>query len=283
MRSARSPLAPSLLGRSARHAVLLTLALIYLLPFVWMFSISLKPSGEIFEAGFNLLPRDWAAWENYHAALTRVPLMRYLFNGVLVCAGILVIQVLLALPAAYCFAKIKFRGHDMAWGLVMLSLMVPFQATAIPLYVALYHAGLLDSYAALIVPFIASAFGIFMFRQAIKAIPDDLIHAARLDGMNEYELLWRVIFPVCMPTLMAFSIFSVVWHWNDYFWPLLVINTQELATPPLGTMFFANEEAGSDYGPLMAGTVLITLPLVVFFLFAQKRFIEGVTFTGVKA
>lgn len=278
-----SPLAPSLLLRCIRHTVLMVLALMFLLPFIWMLSISLKPSAEIFEPGLRLLPKDWAAWENYSAALTRVPLLRYLLNGVVVCLGILLLQILLAFPAAYCFAKMRFRGQRLAWGLVMLSLMVPFQATAIPLYVALYHLGWLDSYAALIVPFVASAFGIFMFRQAIKAIPDELVQAARLDGMGEFELVWRVILPACVPTLMAFSIFSVVWHWNDYFWPLLVISTTELATPPLGTMFFANEEAGSDYGPLMAGTVLITLPLLIFFLAAQKRFIEGVTFSGVKA
>ncbi|EON15509.1 MULTISPECIES: carbohydrate ABC transporter permease [Pandoraea] len=279
----RSPLAPSLAGRCVRHALLMTLALLYLLPFVWMVSISLKPASEIFDAGLRLLPHDWAAWENYRAALTRVPLLRYLFNGVVVCLGILAAQIVLAFPAAYCFAKLRFRGSRLAWGLVMLSLMVPFQATAIPLYVFLYHLGLLDSRAALIIPFVASAFGIFMFRQAIKGVPDDLIHAARLDGMGEFELVWRVVLPACMPSVVAFSIFSVVWHWNDYFWPLLVISTQDLATPPLGAMFFANEDAGSDYGPLMAGTVMITIPLVVFFLFAQKRFIEGVTFAGVKA
>ena len=160
--------------------------------------------------------------------------------------------------------------------------MIPFQATAIPLYILLYHAGLLDTTAALILPFIASAFGIFLMRQFFIGVPDDLIHAARLDGMGEFELVWRVMMPAAMPALIAFSIFSVVWHWNDYFWPLLVINTTDLATPPLGTMFFKNEEAGTDFGPLMAGTVIITLPLLLFFLSAQKRFIEGVTLTGVK-
>lgn len=146
----------------------------------------------------------------------------------------------------------------------------------------LYHLGLLDTTAALIIPFIASAFGIFLMRQFFRGVPDDLIHAARLDGMGEFELVWRILMPAAMPALIAFSIFSVVWHWNDYFWPLLVINTMDLATPPLGTMFFMNEEAGTNYGPLMAGTVIITLPLLLFFLVAQKRFIEGVTLSGVK-
>ena len=119
-------------------------------------------------------------------------------------------------------------------------------------------------------------------RQFFRTVPDDLVHAARLDGMSEFELVWRVMLPTAVPALFAFAIFSVVWHWNDYFWPLLVISSPELATPPLGTMFFRNEEAGINYGPLMAGTVLITAPLLLLFIAAQKRFIEGVTLTGVK-
>lgn len=265
-----------------RHLTLMTGAAFFLLPFVWMFSASLKPAAEIFSDGFQFWPDQWAAIENYRRAFTQVPLLRYLLNGVLVCGGILLVQVLLALPAAYCFAKLDFRGKGAAWSLVMLALMIPFQATAIPLYVLLYQLGLLDSLSALVIPFVASAFCIFLLRQSIAGIPDDLIHAARIDGMGEFELLWRVVAPAAVPSLMAFAIFSVVWHWNDYFWPLLVISTPDNATPPLGTMFFKNEESGSDYGPLMAATVVVTLPLVAFFLAAQKRFIEGVTLSGVK-
>lgn len=278
----KNPMQPGLPWRVLRHTLLLAGAAVYLLPFVWMLSTSLKPADEIFRDGFHLLPRQWAAVENYTRALTQVPLLRYLWNGIVVCGGILILQIIVSLPAAYCFAKLKFRGKRLAWGLVLLSLMIPFQATAIPLYILLYHAGLLDTTAALILPFIASAFGIFLMRQFFVGVPDDLIHAARLDGMGEFELVWRVMMPAAMPALIAFSIFSVVWHWNDYFWPLLVINTTDLATPPLGTMFFKNEEAGTDFGPLMAGTVIISLPLLLFFLSAQKRFIEGVTLTGVK-
>lgn len=273
---------PCLGWRIMRHAVLMSAALLFLMPFIWMVSASLKPADEIFSDGWRLLPSHWAMLENYTRALTQVPLLRYLLNGVLVCSSILVLQVLVALPAAYCYAKLSFRGKRWSWALVMLTLMIPFQATAIPLYIMLHLAGWLDTTVALVVPFIASAFGIFLLRQFIIGVPDDLIHAARLDGMGELELVWRIIMPAAMPALTAFAIFSVVWHWNDYFWPLLVINTQDLATPPLGTMFFKNEESGSDYGPLMAGTVLITLPLIAFFLMAQKRFIEGVTLSGVK-
>ncbi|WP_240523269.1 carbohydrate ABC transporter permease [Polaromonas sp. AER18D-145] len=274
---------PSILFRSFRHLVLMTGAAIFLAPFIWMVLTSLKPADEIFTREFSLLPSRLALVENYTQALTKVPLLRYLWNGVVVCAAILILQIVVALPAAYAFAKLDFRGKTWAWRLVLLALMIPHQATAIPIYVMLHHLGLLNTLSALIVPFIISAFGIFLMRQFFRTVPDDLIHAARLDGMNELELVWRVMLPTAIPALFAFSIFSVVWHWNDYFWPLLVIASPELATPPLGTMFFRNEEAGTNYGPLMAGTVLITAPLVLFFIAAQKRFIEGVTLTGVKA
>jgi multiple sugar transport system permease protein len=274
---------PSALFRSTRHVVLMVGAIIFLAPFIWMVLTSLKPADEIFTRELTLLPSRLALVENYTEALTRVPLLRYLWNGVFVCSAILVLQIVVALPAAYAFAKLDFHGKKWAWGLVLLALMVPHQATAIPMYVMLHHLGLLNTLAALIVPFTISAFGIFLMRQFFRTVPDDLVNAARLDGMSELELVWRVMLPTAIPALFAFSIFSVVWHWNDYFWPLLVIASPELATPPLGTMFFRNEEAGINYGPLMAGTVLITAPLVLLFVAAQQRFIEGVTLTGVKS
>lgn len=273
---------PSLLFRAARHLLLMTGALIFLAPFIWMVLTSLKPVDEIFTRELTLLPTRLALVENYTEALTRVPLLRYLWNGIVVCAAILVLQILVLLPAAYAFAKLEFRGKTWAWRLVLLALMIPHQATAIPTYVMLHHLGMLNTLSALIVPFSISAFGIFLMRQFFRTVPDDLVHAARLDGMSEFELVWRVMLPAAVPALFAFAIFSVVWHWNDYFWPLLVISSPELATPPLGTMFFRNEEAGINYGPLMAGTVLITAPLLLLFIAAQKRFIEGVTLTGVK-
>lgn len=273
---------PSTLFSGFRHVVLMSGACVFLAPFVWMLLTSLKPADEIFAREVSLLPTQWAAIENYTEALTKVPLLHYLWNGIVVCAGILVLQILVALPAAYAFAKLNFRGKAWAWRMVLLALMIPHQATAIPVYVMLHHAGMLNTMSALIVPFTISAFGIFLMRQFFRTVPDDLIHAARMDGMGELELLWRVMLPTAIPALFAFSIFSVVWHWNDYFWPLLVIASPELATPPLGTILFRNEEAGTNYGPLMAGTVVITAPLVLMFMAAQKRFVEGVTLTSVK-
>ncbi len=271
-----------MLGHVLRHLLLIAGLVIMLAPFVWMVSTSLKPPNEIFSTKLSLLPNTWAAAENYTKAFTKVPLLRYLLNGVIVTGGIFLLQLMVSLPAAYALAKLRFRGRDILFTMVLIGLMIPAQAPAIPRYVMLYEAGLLDSYAALILPFVFSAFGIFLMRQFFKTVPDDLMHAARIDGLGEFEILWRIMLPLAMPAMLAFGVISIVSHWNDFFWPLIVIQTGDLATPPLGTLFFRNEEAGSDFGPLMAGTVVITAPLVLLFLAAQRRFIEGVTLSGMK-
>jgi multiple sugar transport system permease protein len=159
---------------------------------------------------------------------------------------------------------------------------VPIHAISIPLYTTARYAGLLNTLAVLIVPFTLSVFAIFLFRQFIKTIPDDLIMAARSDGLSELAVVWRIILPNAWPSASAFAIFSVVAHWNDLYWPLISVSKIHLATPPLGLLFFRAAEAGDDYGALMAATVLITAPLVLFFLFAQRLFIEGMTMTGLK-
>ena len=270
------------LGHVLRHVVLLAGLTIVLAPFVWMVSTSLKPPNEIFSTKLSLLPTNWAAIENYRDAFAKVPLLRYLLNGAIVTGGIFFLQLLVALPCAYALAKLRFKGRDILFIMVLIGLMIPTQAPAIPRYVMLYQVGLLDTYAALILPFVFSAFGIFLMRQFFRTVPDDLMHAARLDGLGEFEILWRIMLPQAMPAMLAFGVISIVTHWNDFFWPLIVIQTGDLATPPLGTLFFRNEEAGSDFGPLMAGTVVITAPLVLLFLAAQRRFIEGVTLSGIK-
>jgi multiple sugar transport system permease protein len=125
-------------------------------------------------------------------------------------------------------------------------------------------------------------FGIFLMRQFFKTVPDDLVDAARMDGISEFGIVWRVMLPAAIPAVTAFGIFSVVAHWNDYFWPLIVLTSEHLRTPPLGVAAFRNEEAGTNYGPLMAAAIVIIAPLVVAFLLAQRRFIEGITLTGIK-
>lgn len=259
----------------ARHAVLLASGALMLIPFVWMVSLSLKPPGEIFRAGFSLLPEQWYAVENYSRALTASPLPRYMLNGVLVCGAILSLQIAICAPAAYGLAKLRFFGREGLFTLVLIGLLIPHEVLALPLFILAYKLGLLDTYAALIMPFAVSPFGIFLFRQFFKSIPDDIVHAARLDGLSELAIVWRVMLPMAMPAVIAFSIFSIVSHWNDLFWPLIAVRSEPLMPPPLGIMAFKNEEAGSDYGPLMACATLVVAPLVVAFLAAQRWFVEG--------
>ncbi|WP_414475312.1 carbohydrate ABC transporter permease [Microvirga sp. M2] len=269
-------------GRALRLAILSAGAVAFLAPYVWMLSTAMKPREEIFSSSLSLIPEHWAIAENFSKAFTRVPMLQLLMNGVIVCTIILVVQVLVALPCAYALAKLRFPGARALVAAIMLGLLVPIHATALPIYVALSGAGALNTYFSLAAPFLISVFGVFLFLQFFRAIPDDLINAARLDGMSEFGIVLRVIVPNAWPAITAFSIFSVVAHWNDLFWPQIVVTETAMAPPPLGLIFFRAAEAGDDYGALMAATVVVTVPLLAAFLFAQRRFIEGITLTGLK-
>lgn len=264
------------------HAVLIAGAVVILLPFVWMLITSIKSPPEIFAVDFSLWPKHFNGAANYGNALSKVPLLRFALNGILVCSGILLVQVLVAVPCAYALAKLRFPGRNMLFTLVLLGLCIPIQVPALPLYMGLAQVGLLNTYFAIMMPFFLSVFAIFLFRQFFKSYPDEIIHAARLDGMSEFEIVWRIVVPSAWPAIAAFSVFSLVAHWNDLYWPLIVISDTNLATPPLGMMFFADAESGSNYGALTAAATVLTAPLVIAFLIARRRFIEGITMTGIK-
>ncbi|WP_113467217.1 carbohydrate ABC transporter permease [Rhizobium cremeum] len=270
------------LGRILRLLVLTIGAIVFLAPYIFMISTAGKAQSDIFSSSLSLIPQTWFYVENFSKALSRVSMVSLLLNGVVVCGLILIVQVVVAIPCAYAMAKLSFRAARLMMALVMLGLLVPIHATALPLYVAFDRMSVLNSYFALVAPFSISVFAIFLFLQFFRGIPDDLIHAARLDGMSETGIVMRVIVPNAWPAITAFSIFSVVAHWNDLFWPLIVVTNQAYATPPLGLLYFRAAEAGDDYGALMAATLTITLPLVLAFLLAQKRFVEGITMTGLK-
>ena len=220
---------------------------------------------------------------NYSKAFIEAPLVRYLLNGVIVTVSIFLIQIVVALPAAYALAKLKFWGRDTVFGLVLFCLLIPVHAIALPLYIGLSKLGLTNTYAALVVPWTISVFGIFLMRQFFMTVPDDLIDAARMDGMTEFAIVWRVMLPTAIPALLAFAIFSIVAHWNDYFWPRIVVTgNRDLFTPPLGLREFKGDGDGSFFGPMMATATVIVTPLIVAFLLAQRRFIEGITLSGMK-
>ena len=290
-------------SEAGKHIVLIVGALVVILPFYLMISFSFKSPSEIqsISGGFfgaqemmtdhrclkagrsevecTMLPIVY----NYRAAFEEAPLLRYLLNGVIVTLSIFAIQVLIALPCAYALAKLKFWGRDVVFGLVIFCLLIPVHAIALPLYLMLAKFGLTNTFAALVIPWTISVFGIFLMRQFFKTIPDDLINAARMDGMSEFSIVWKVMLPTAIPALLAFAIFSVVAHWNDYYWPRIVITgDRDLMTPPLGLRMFKSDMDGNEYGPMMAAATVIVAPLVVAFLLAQRRFIEGITLTGMK-
>ena len=269
-------------GLALVHSVLIAGAVFMLLPFVFMLVTSIKPPAEVFEATFRLWPRNFHGLQNYASALTTAPLLRFMLNGLIVCGGILIVQLLVAIPCAYALAKLCFPGRPVLFALVLLGLCIPVQVPSLPLYMALAEVGMLNTYFSMMMPFFLSVFAIFLFRQFFKSYPDEIIQAARLDGVGEFEIVWRIVVPSAWPAIAAFSVFSIVAHWNDLYWPLIVISDTKLAPPPLGMMFFADSEVGSNYGALSAGATIITAPLVVAFLIARRRFIAGITMTGIK-
>ena len=271
-----------MLKASLRHIVLGGFAAIVLFPFIWMVLTSVKPPEEIYLDHIRWLPDRLFLVENYRTAFAKAPLIRYLLNGAVVTFSIFLLQVLIALPAAYALAKLKFRGKEFIFSVVVICLLIPPHAVAIPVFLLLHSVGLLNSYASLILPWIISVFGIFLMRQFFMTVPDELIDAARMDGISEFGIIWRVMLPLAYPALSAFGIFSLVAHWNDYFWPLIAINDQSLFTPPLGVAHFRNDDAGTDFGPLMAAATVAIAPLIFIFVLLQRRFIEGLALTGMK-
>lgn len=273
---------PSIIFRIMRHTILMAGALVMLTPFIWMVLTSFKSPDDIFSSELQFLPQNWYIIENYTEALTRTPLLQFLLNGVIVTVAIFLCQISIAVPASYALAKLRFRGKKVLFAAVLLCLLIPPQAVSIPWYLLMFKFGWLDTYMALIAPFTISVFGIFLMRQFFMTVPNDLIHAARMDGFSELAIVWRVMLPTAMPALVSFGIFSIVAHWNDYFWPLIVLNSPDYYTPPLGLVNFRNDDNGNEYGPLMAAATIVITPLVVAFLLAQKRFIEGITLSGMK-
>ncbi|MGB3555277.1 MAG: carbohydrate ABC transporter permease [Jannaschia sp.] len=262
--------------RAGTLLVLGLAAIVTLAPFVYMIAVSLAPQGSVYSGTLLPAPSLDAARDNYGDALTSVPLLRYMANGAFVCAVILVAQVTIAAPAGYALAKLPFRGRPVLFGMVILALMIPMQVPAIPLYVAVAYAGLLNTYTALIVPFVISAFAIFLFRQFFVSYPDEVLDAARLDGFSELAIVWRLMVPAAWPAVAAFATISIINHWNDLYWPLVVITDSSMMTPPLGLAAFRSSgESTGNVGALMAGGVMVTAPLVIAFLFFQRALIRG--------
>jgi len=261
--------------------VLFAGAWIMVFPFLWMVSSSFKPTDEIYDPDFSLIPKTFAGFDNYYQVLFEQPYLLALLNSLIVCVGVLVVQLLTAIPAAYALAKLRFRGANILFGAVLMGITIPINVISIPLYMAVVKAGLLDTYFAIMLPSLVSVFAIFLFRQFFRTYPDSIINAARIDGMSEIEIVLRLIVPAATPAIAAFSIFSFVAHWNELYWPLIVIQSQEKMTVTLTLMQYRSD-FDVNFGGAFAAATVTTAPLVVAFLLARRHFIRGITMTGIK-
>ena len=252
---------------------LVALGVVALFPFFLMLATSLKPIDEIFETG-RLLPRR-ISLVGYATVFAHSLLLRYLLNGVIVTVLILAGQLLVTIPAAYAFAKLSFRGREALFSLVLAALVFPRYIAAVPNFLFLSRLRLIDTYAALTLPFIGSPLGVFLLRQFFRQVPWEYFDAARLDGCSLSQMLRLVLMPLIRPAVGAFAIFSIVSHWNDFFWPLVVVQTAKMFTPPAGIVYFADAEAGTRWDIVMAAAVVIIAPLLLTFIAARRQFISS--------
>lgn len=266
--------------RALLYAVIYGAAILTVVPFVWMILTSFKPLGEIFQFPPTWWPETFTL-ENYTSAFSAAPFGRFYVNSLLVAVAVTAGQLVTCSLAAYAFARLHFWGRDVLFYLFLGTMMVPAQVTMIPGYMILHWLGWIDSYAALIAPGLASAFGTFLLRQFFLTIPKELEEAAMIDGCTRLGVLWRIILPLAKPALATLAIFTFMAVFNEFIWALIVIDSQEMYTVQLGLSIF-RDRYSTEWGYLMAGSVVATLPILVVFFFAQKYFIKGITLSGLK-
>jgi multiple sugar transport system permease protein/sn-glycerol 3-phosphate transport system permease protein len=264
----------------AVYCVLTIITVVAGLPFFWMVVTSLKELPDVFD--FTRFLPATPQWNNYVQAWQSAPFARYFFNSTFTAVAILVLQFATIIPAAYGFSRVPFPGRNLLFVLVLATMMVPVQVTFIPTFVVISRLGWKDTYLALIIPFMTSAFGIFLLRQAFLQVPQDFIDAARLDGCSHGQVMRHVMVPLSLPSLITFGLFSFVSHYNDLFWPLVATDSQEMRTIPMGLSSFIQYEGGTRWNELLAASLFSMLPLIVLFLFTQRFFIKGVASSGLK-
>lgn len=266
----------------AVHALLLGLGFIISLPIFIAFFTSFKLPSQVTTFPPTLIPREWTL-ANYVMAWESTPFGRFLLNSLIQSGLITLGQVILSILAAYAFSILVFPGRNALFYIVLGSLMVPFELTFIPNFILVSEWGMADSYQGLIVPFIASAFGVFMLRQFFLTIPKDLHDASKIDGAGNWRYLWRIVVPLSAGSIGAFSIFAFLNAWNQYLWPLIITNTFEMRTLQIGIRFFmSNLERGADWGAVMAGSMIALAPALLAFLVAQRQLVQGIAMTGLK-
>jgi sn-glycerol 3-phosphate transport system permease protein len=258
------------------------LAFIWVFPLLWAFSTSLRAPGQLGSQIASLWVHH-PTLANFREAWSDAPFLRLYYNTVVVVFGILAVQLVTITLAAYAFARLEFWGRDLLFRLFLLQLMIAPSSLILPNFVTLKTLGLLNTRLGIMIPYFASAFGTFLLRQAFRGVPRDLEDAAAIDGCNALQTIWHVFVPLARPMFLAFSIVSIVYHYNEFLWPLIVTNTERARTVTVGLASFTQSaESGAEWNLIAAGTVIVILPLLVVFILFQRRFMEGFMYSGLK-
>lgn len=270
-----------ILGGALNAALKLLLIFLIAYPFIWMVFTSFKPYKETTIYPPTLLPTNWTT-EGYVKALEMVDVATFLKNSLIVSLTVLVLQYLVIVPAAYAFARCKFRFKGFFFGIVLLGFMIPQQVTFIPIYLMFSKAGLLQSLIPQILPFISNAFGIFLLRQYFMQIPEEIIEAARLDDAGELKIILRIMIPMARPAIFTIGLLSFISSWNSYFWPLIMTTKDAYRTLPIGVAMLNSQEGGRLWNVLMAGNMFLVVLILIVYLFANKQIRKAFAYSGIK-
>jgi putative chitobiose transport system permease protein len=263
--------------QAAWYALLIFISLLTILPFLWIFLTAFKgPTDAVYSTPPQLIPRE-PTLDNFIRVWNQLPIGRFFVNSILATGGTTIFSVLITSLAAYPLAKMRFAGRDAIFYLLLATLIVPTQLTYIPGFILAVNVfKYYDTLWALILPNIASVFNIFLLRQALRGVPDDLLDAARIDGARELRIWWSILLPVIRPSLATVAIFTFVTSWNDFFWPSLMLHTRETMTLPVGLAALQGMFT-SDFRGIAAGVTMTVIPILIFFVVLQKQFIRGLT------
>lgn len=262
------------------YILLAACALIFLYPFIWMLTASLTPENQI--GNLTFIPSQLTI-SSYTQMLSKIPIGRAFFNSILVSSAVTFGVLIFGSMVGYALSRLEFKGRDVIFYIIIFTMTLPFQITLIPQYIIMVKFGWVDTYWALIVPYLMNAFGIIMFRQYFKSLPQDLIDAARLDGCGEIKIIFKILWPNSIPAIVTIGILTFMGSWNEVLWPLIVIRDSRLMTmPQLVTLFAVGGAAESQLGVKLAAATMLAMPIVVAYLFFQKYFIQSMASTGLK-
>ncbi|MET8469178.1 carbohydrate ABC transporter permease [Streptomyces sp. NPDC006422] len=253
-------------------------------PFLWMALSAFKTKKDLTASPPVWIPSEWTL-QNFQDLLAQLDMPRYFLNSVIVAVLVTVCNLLFCSMLGYALAKLNFSGRSKVFGVVLAALMVPANLMVLPLFVLINQLNLLDTYAGLVLPFAAGAFGVFLMRQFMQSIPDELLEAARMDGAGEWYIFWRIVLPLVKPALATLTIFTFLGSWNNFIWPLIATNDPNKYTLPVALATFANDPnrtVGGGNGMLMAGSLLVVLPVLLVFAVLQRHFTQGIATAGMK-